>query len=205
MPARKRSIHCHETDPVEKKQRLRTAILAYANSVRCPQIFCEKFRCTDVSACDGVIKRGFCGCCEICETELGPCAKERNDFKARLQHNQIKGMPPVGLSLPVCTPDGYYAAKQCRGSQCFCVDKNGGRAQRYSANIWEVEGMNCECARDEFEYQESGLLGKVFNCASNGNYEPIQCTGSQCYCVDQNGSQIGTTTVNVAMIDSLNC
>jgi hypothetical protein len=50
------------------------------------------------------------------------------------------------------------------------------------------------------------MLGKIFRCKENGNYEDIQCEGSVCFCADENGKQIeGTQGVNIGKIGSLNC
>lgn len=62
-----------------------------------------------------------------------------------------------------------------------------------------------ECARDKAEYEKTKMLGEMFSCSKNGNYEPIQCTGSVCYCVDENGNQEGDNGVPIGDTDSLNC
>lgn len=62
-----------------------------------------------------------------------------------------------------------------------------------------------ECARDKAEYEKTKMVGKMFSCSKNGNYEPIQCTGSVCYCVDENGKQVGDNGVPIGDTDSLNC
>ena len=62
-----------------------------------------------------------------------------------------------------------------------------------------------ECARDQYEYMQTGLIGKMFHCDSNGNYDKVQCTGSVCYCVDMLGQQQGSSSVAIADIGTLNC
>ncbi|WAR09969.1 hypothetical protein MAR_035045 [Mya arenaria] len=62
-----------------------------------------------------------------------------------------------------------------------------------------------ECARDQYKYMQSGLIGKMFNCAPNGNYASVGCTGSVCYCIDQSGNQVGVSTIPIGQQDALNC
>ena len=48
-----------------------------------------------------------------------------------------------------------------------------------------------DCAIDEYEYQD--MVGLMFFCEANGNYAPVQCLGSVCFCADENGDQIADT------------
>ncbi|CAC5405782.1 unnamed protein product [Mytilus coruscus] len=109
-----------------------------------------------------------------------------------------------GRRIPVCDSAGNYAPKQCSGSQCYCVLKNGTIISGFSVNRWEADNQTCYCAREQAEYKATGLIGKMFRCTNDGSYDPIQCTGSQCYCADQHGKQIGKS-VHLTQMNSLNC
>ena len=48
------------------------------------------------------------------------------------------------------------------------------------------------------EYQESEILNFALGqfvprCSKDGGYEPVQCLGSECYCVNENGDEIHNT------------
>ena len=62
-----------------------------------------------------------------------------------------------------------------------------------------------ECARDKYDYMQTGLIGKLFNCEANGNYKKVQCTGSVCYCVDMLGKFQGNSTVPISDMDKMSC
>ena len=62
-----------------------------------------------------------------------------------------------------------------------------------------------ECARDQYDYMETKLIGRMFRCAANGNYKKVQCMGSVCYCTDMLGQQQGNSTVFIGDMDKLNC
>lgn len=62
-----------------------------------------------------------------------------------------------------------------------------------------------ECARDQAEYMATGLIGRLFHCTDNGNYQTYQCMGSVCYCVDSNGNQKGNKTASIGAINDLVC
>ncbi|XP_071172742.1 uncharacterized protein [Mytilus edulis] len=110
-----------------------------------------------------------------------------------------------GRRIPVCDALGNYAHKQCSGSQCYCVLKNGTHISGFSVNNWEAEQQTCYCAREQAEYQATGLIGKMFRCTIDGSYDSIQCTGPYCYCADQHGKQIGESSVHITEMNSLNC
>ncbi|KAL4229461.1 hypothetical protein ACF0H5_012499 [Mactra antiquata] len=130
----------------------------------------------------------------------GPCADALAKVEAILSES-----PRPGLERPRCAADGTYLGMQYGGSQAFCVTSTGVNIEGYSVNRWETgTDMNCNCARDQHEYQQTGMLGKMFSCEPNGNYSPSGCTGSVCYCQDSNGQQIGEG-VHIAQSGSLNC
>ncbi|KAL4229463.1 hypothetical protein ACF0H5_012501 [Mactra antiquata] len=179
---------------------------AWAND--CPDDICWRTLCAPVTndTCNGAIihKGSHCECCDVCETDVGPCAKERSEVNVRLEADTNHML--LGLTAPTCDSAGYYTGMQIRGSQAFCVTKNGTMIDGYSVYRWMTgDNMNCQCARDQYDYMQTGLIGKMFHCEANGNYASVGCTGSVCYCQDLDGKQVGTTTVPIGEKDSLNC
>jgi hypothetical protein len=62
------------------------------------------------------------------------------------------------------------------------------------------------CARDQYEYQQTGLIGKMFACDEVGSYQRIQCLGSVCFCVDKEGNNASENGgVNIGHIATLDC
>ncbi|XP_055997364.1 nidogen-2-like isoform X2 [Ostrea edulis] len=136
-----------------------------------------------------------------CVATLNPCAQELSTFTAT--HG---GMPLLGAHKPLCDVDGYYTPKQCQGSRCSCVSKEGKAIEGYGANVWEAQHMTCQCARDQYEYMQTGLIGRLFYCTSDGSYQNYQCTGDVCRCTDSNGDVIADSkAVHIGQIDSLRC
>jgi len=81
----------------------------------------------------------------------------------------------LGKFIPACEQDGSYSAKQCHGSRCYCADPASGLPiLTYTANRWEADNMDCQCARDQAEYMKTGLIGKLFFCTDNGSYKTHQ-------------------------------
>ncbi|KAK3612187.1 hypothetical protein CHS0354_016573 [Potamilus streckersoni] len=65
------------------------AILVYTQAIVCPPNYCNSVDCQDVSTCNGVLQKGFCGCCDICATVINmKVVKHINQF--RLEHSYNK-------------------------------------------------------------------------------------------------------------------
>ncbi|XP_041372338.1 uncharacterized protein LOC121385645 [Gigantopelta aegis] len=145
----------------------------------------------------------------ICDVHTMTCQKphtKRDTLTCAEKKAQLQGSSSslLGVQHLECNFDGTYKAKQCQGSQCYCVDSEGNDIG-YHTNIGKSQPMNCQCARDFDAYKKSGLIGRLFNCAPNGNYQQYRCLGSVCYCVDDNGNHIGTKSVNIGLINDLDC
>ena len=96
--------------------------------------------------------------------------------------------PMVGVFVPKCDDNGHYSSMQCHGSVCYCARKDG-KNIGYENGIWESQEKSCNCARDADEYRQTGMLGRMFRCDKMGNYSPLQCHGSACFCVDKFGKK----------------
>ncbi|KAL3836953.1 hypothetical protein ACJMK2_022355 [Sinanodonta woodiana] len=184
------------------------AILVCTQAIVCPPNFCNSVDCQDVSACNGVLQKGFCGCCDVCTTVINEgqlclssiflgvpsntaCAdglhcdpvthrcirtvkKSLNACAARLHEietSQQNGVHLLGVFKPTCTTDGYYAPVQCHGSVCYCATRTGVKIESYEVAIYMSSQMTCQCARDKYEYMQTGLIGKMFYCDAMGNYQ----------------------------------
>lgn len=124
---------------------------------------------------------------------------------AEIQQAQTNGLPLVGQFVPRCDPDGSYSARQCHGSSCYCVDPYGNKIQDYHGQIGDAN-MDCQCARDQYNYLQTGLIGRLFYCDTNGSYRHYACTGSVCYCTDTSGNiKLGSPTVSIGDLASLQC
>ena len=77
-----------------------------------------------------------------------------------------------------CHYDGSFAGVQCSGGECHCYTPPGTRLGTYGVSLADRGDMTCGCARD----QEAGLTS-VDHCAGNGDYEPLQVSGEQEFCV----------------------
>lgn len=99
--------------------------------------------------------------------------------------------------VPRCTPSGGFQEVQCRGAQCWCVDSQG----------QEVDGSRtagrphrcvsqCERARATAMKVKSTMAAgaeiHIPACSEDGDFLPLQCVGSRCFCVDAEGKTMTT-------------
>ncbi|XP_052062991.1 equistatin-like [Mytilus californianus] len=118
----------------------------------------------------------------------------------------VRQNPKPGARKPNCDSDGNYAPKQCSGSVCYCVKKDGSQISEYTSHIGDSAQQTCKCARDSDEFLSSGMVGKLFSCQSDGSYDPVQCYfGPMCFCVDEDGKTTGTDTVPYSQKNKMNC
>jgi len=138
----------------------------------------------------------------VTKRQVATCAE-------RVQQMQLagaNGLPLLGQAIPKCEADGSYSARQCLGSVCSCVDPQGSIIPNYSASIGSAASMDCSCARDQYAYMQTGLIGKMFSCTPAGSYQRYACQGSVCFCADTLGNmQSGSPSVNIGNIGSLQC
>lgn len=156
-------------------------------------------QCADGLYCDP--KTSTCKA-TAAKRDLTPCATKLAEYNARLAAQPML----LGLEKPHCEDDGTYSGIQYAGSQAFCVASDGKQIDGYMVNRWDTTGdMTCQCARDQYAYQQTGMIGKMFFCNPDGSYASVGCTGSVCYCQDKTGKQVGTSTVGIWEKDSMNC
>lgn len=125
-----------------------------------------------------------------------PCQKE---YAEKSRNWLLKGR-----YLPRCKTDGSYSKKQCHKSYCFCVNKDGVEIYGSRKNVSDGDLM-CgpdpaftKCERQRADNSANAAPGAFIpRCKANGNFEPAQCLGSVCYCVNINGISIPGTKVNI--------
>ncbi|OWF50022.1 thyroglobulin-like [Mizuhopecten yessoensis] len=134
------------------------------------------------------------------------CQREY-DYIEELE-NQVweeTGVRPSATTKPQCLEDGTYAPRQCMYGHCRCVAADGTILTKQDFSEAEGVDTDCSCARAQHEYSGRNIRGKLFRCTAIGSYDPIQCTGSVCFCADVRGQQLGEETVNIGLIETLNC
>ena len=200
----------------------------FCNTVKCANAICKDDEKLSETG-------GVCNCCPICVKQIQPgedcsltmllggprqaeCTEgHRCDFDTRkcvlvempACHKYLKeqeGNNLMGVFRPKCTSAGFYAPVQCHGSGCYCASKTGEEIKDYKFHITKSAQANCKCAREQHEYSKTGLLGKMFSCDDLGNYHKVQCSGSVCYCADEDGKQKeGDQGVHIAQSKDLQC
>ena len=122
-----------------------------------------------------------------------------------------------GLGHPVtCDKFGGFHSHQCEGSTCYCVEPATGRPLDGAATVHvsQLASLQCETGGSQQQQQRPPLgsqqpcwrerrrleqhvqqprppLGlELPNCDRGGRYEPRQCRGSTCICVDPEGGQL---------------
>ncbi|KAI2802501.1 hypothetical protein BLOT_009957 [Blomia tropicalis] len=152
-----------------------------------------------------------------------PCFEDRYQFKtdcvnrynqalANITKHEKEDYLVVGFDLPRCDLDGSYQPVQCQNDKCFCVSRDGkpyrgAKNERLEVDRYDplAADQQCTCARhmetiraikSKYRNKITELFGR-YQCDRNGNYLPIQCSDSACYCVDQlTGYSIQSSNVN---------
>lgn len=128
-------------------------------------------------------------------------AKDLGDVMEMVLSSQGCGQTPGSLFVPLCSAEGDYEDVQCFAGECWCVDSRG---KELSGSRVRGRRPRCptECEKQRARMQTlegsqpagSSLL--VPSCTSEGHFLPVQCFGSECYCVDPEGQPIpGTRSV----------
>ncbi|KAK3737699.1 hypothetical protein QZH41_008038 [Actinostola sp. cb2023] len=160
--------------------------------------------------CEG--RTGYCWCVDNDGREL-PGTRTRRHLKCphpddiqthcRKRYMARLRNPAPGGYLPWCNADGSYRWIQCYSTYCFCVDDNGVEltATRVDnaagrPNCTERGGEVPTCWRQYQDALRNYVPGQfVPRCQNNGHFNPVQCHGSFCYCVNEDGQEIqGTKT-----------
>ncbi|XP_008304814.1 thyroglobulin [Stegastes partitus] len=96
------------------------------------------------------------------------------------------------IFVPSCTSSGGFQDVQCGGADCWCVDSVGQEvAGSRTAGHRPRCPTRCERARMTALKVRSNLAAgaeiHIPACSEGGDFLPLQCVGSQCFCVDAEG------------------
>ncbi|XP_071593034.1 thyroglobulin [Heliangelus exortis] len=102
---------------------------------------------------------------------------------------------PTDLFVPTCTPEGKYEEVQCYAGECWCLDTSdkevpGSRVQGKRPRC----PTDCEKQRRNLQNLKQSLPAGsdlfIPSCTKDGDFLPLQCYGTNCFCVDLNGKTI---------------
>uniref|UniRef100_A0A8B9IRH9 Thyroglobulin n=1 Tax=Amazona collaria TaxID=241587 RepID=A0A8B9IRH9_9PSIT len=102
---------------------------------------------------------------------------------------------PRDLFVPTCTKEGRYEEVQCYAGECWCLDTSGkeipgSRSQGKRPRC----PTDCETQRRNLQNLKKSLPAGsdlfIPSCTKDGDFLPLQCYGTNCFCVDLNGKTI---------------
>uniref|UniRef100_A0A8B9TDK3 Thyroglobulin n=1 Tax=Anas platyrhynchos TaxID=8839 RepID=A0A8B9TDK3_ANAPL len=99
------------------------------------------------------------------------------------------------LFVPTCTTEGRYEEVQCYAGECWCLDTSG---KEVPGSRVRGERPRCptECEKQRRNLQNlkqslpAGSDLFIPSCTKDGDFLPLQCYGTNCFCVDLNGKTI---------------
>ncbi|RMC14831.1 hypothetical protein DUI87_07007 [Hirundo rustica rustica] len=102
---------------------------------------------------------------------------------------------PRDLFVPTCTKEGRYEEVQCYAGECWCLDTSGkevpGSRRQGKRPRCPTE---CEKQRRNLKNLKQSLPAGsdlfIPSCTEDGDFLPLQCYGTNCFCVDLNGKTI---------------
>ncbi|NWY65817.1 THYG protein, partial [Erithacus rubecula] len=105
------------------------------------------------------------------------------------------GEEPRDLFVPACTKEGRFEEVQCYAGECWCLD-TWGKEVPGSRRQGERPRCPTECEkqrRNLKNLKQSLPAGSdlfIPSCTEDGDFLPLQCYGTNCFCVDLNGKTI---------------
>ncbi|KAI4455171.1 secreted modular calcium-binding protein [Holotrichia oblita] len=123
-----------------------------------------------------------------CESELYAQRRIADEFRAH-------GTRKVNFPLHFCQYDGSFGPLRVQRGIVFCVWRDGSHLGYQQPADSSIVNVTCNCAIDERIFAEAGL-NHMMSCLANGNYNPVQFSGTHYFCVDQNGFVIRELTEN---------
>ncbi|XP_017594533.1 PREDICTED: thyroglobulin [Corvus brachyrhynchos] len=99
------------------------------------------------------------------------------------------------LFVPTCTKEGRYEEVQCYAGECWCLDTLGkevpGSRRQGKHPRCPTE---CEKQRRNLKNLKQSLPAGsdlfIPSCTEDGDFLPLQCYGTNCFCVDLNGKTV---------------
>ncbi|XP_050358723.1 uncharacterized protein LOC126779016 [Nymphalis io] len=149
-------------------------------------------RCGDGLTCDNSTR--------TCVRMKTKCHDAQDDYDAR----HARGETGSFENRPSCDEKGNFAPFHCVPSQtCYCQSDDRERLFGEVVDTGVFVNMPCRCSRMAHKVQTliaKGLRYPVFGmrCTSDGNFNPVQCLGDTCYCVNRvTGERRGDQRVNL--------
>ncbi|XP_066570664.1 thyroglobulin [Amia ocellicauda] len=117
---------------------------------------------------------------------------------------------PSVLFVPQCTKSGQYEEVQCLGSECWCVDSQGREIPGSRSDGQRPRCLSkCEKEREMAKLvkasQSAGAEVFIPKCEADGSFMPVQCLGSNCFCMDNTGTQYTRTTPDLPILCPTPC
>uniref|UniRef100_A0A182IU70 Uncharacterized protein n=1 Tax=Anopheles atroparvus TaxID=41427 RepID=A0A182IU70_ANOAO len=151
--------------------------------------------------------------CSCCQTMFRLAAKARKLLNSqypvltsRIVQFAESDFNVLQFDRDVCQPDGFYDRIQQHptGGYKYCADKDGALIERFQAPVNTRLAATMTCS----ELINAGMrLSAALNrarkllldskslevpeCCPNGNYKSLACRRGECYCVDEDGTQVG--------------
>ncbi|KAM7382803.1 hypothetical protein PAMP_002510 [Pampus punctatissimus] len=106
----------------------------------------------------------------------------------------------ASIFVPSCTSSGGFQRVQCRANACWCVNSRGQEVMgSWTTGRRPRCPTRCETERAvALKVRENMAAGAELHipaCSEDGDFLPLQCVGSRCFCVDADGK---TTTAGSA-------
>ncbi|XP_032037054.1 thyroglobulin [Aythya fuligula] len=109
--------------------------------------------------------------------------------------SKVCGEEAKDLFVPTCTMEGRYEEVQCYAGECWCLDTSG---KEVPGSRVRGERPRCptECEKQRRNLQNlkqslpAGSDLFIPSCTKDGDFLPLQCYGTNCFCVDLNGKTI---------------
>lgn len=103
--------------------------------------------------------------------------------------------------VPSCTSSSAFQEVQCHSGECWCVDSRG---QEVTGSRTSGRRPRCpsRCEKEQaaaLRVRGSLAAGAELHipaCSENGDFLPLQCVGSRCFCVDAEGKRTAEPSGN---------
>ncbi|XP_044062749.1 thyroglobulin isoform X2 [Siniperca chuatsi] len=110
----------------------------------------------------------------------------------------------AAVFVPSCSSSGGFQEVQCRGGECWCVDPLGQEvAGSRTAGRRPRCPSRCESERaTALKVKGNMAAGAEIHipaCSEDGDFLPLQCVGSRCFCVDAQGKPVTAASAGGAV------
>ncbi|XP_072318015.1 thyroglobulin-like, partial [Eucyclogobius newberryi] len=97
----------------------------------------------------------------------------------------------VQVFVPRCSSSGDFALVQCLGDECWCSEPDGREVEGSRVKGRPRCPSPCERQRSSALRLQGALSAgaelHIPACSADGNFLPLQCVSSRCFCVDEEG------------------